>query len=63
MKEYIKQIYDEGLGLSVYKPIEKKIKKIKNKELKRYCSILFKVIYMLLAITISIILFLATYPL
>ena len=63
MKEYIKQIYDEGLGFSVYKPIEKKIKKIKNKDLKKTCSILFKVIYMLLAIMISIILFLATYPL
>lgn len=63
MKEYIKQIYDEGLGLSVYKPIEKKIEKIKNKDLKKTCSILFKAIYMLLAITISIILFLATYPL
>lgn len=63
MKEYIKQIYEEGLGLSVYKPIEKKIKKIKNIDLRKYLSNVYKVIYMLLAITISILLFIATYPL
>ena len=63
MKEYIKQIYDEGLGLTLYKPVEKKIKKIKVKELKKFLNYLYKAFYMILAIVISILLFLATYPL
>ncbi|MBE6156428.1 MAG: hypothetical protein E7161_01645 [Firmicutes bacterium] len=63
MKEYVEQIYNEGLGLTIYKPIEHKIEKIKNSGIKKVLICLCKIFYLIFAIAISIILFLATYPL
>lgn len=63
MKEYVKQIYNEGLGLTLYKPIEKVLKKIKNNNMKNMLLGVYKFLYMLLAIVIAVCLFLVTYPL
>lgn len=63
MKGYIKQIYNEGLGLTLYKPAEQVINKIKNRIVKNILIILYKCIYFIVAITIAILLFLVTYPL
>ena len=63
MREYVEQIYNEGLGLTLYKPVENKLKKIKNNKLKKILINVYKFLYLLLAIIISIALFLVTYPL
>ena len=63
MKKYVEQIYNEGLGLTIYKPIANLIEKIKCSGLKRVLICLYKIIYLIFAIAISIILFLVTYPL
>ena len=49
--KYLNQIFYEGLGKSIYLPIEKKIKKISKK-----LVVLWKAIYLLLAIAIAVIL-------
>jgi len=63
MKEYVEQIYNEGLGLILYTPVEKKLKKIKNSKLKNSIIFLYKGIYLVFASIIAILLFLVTYPL
>ena len=63
MKEYIKQIYDEGLGLTLYKPVESKIKKIKNNNTKKLLIRAYKILYLLFSVLVAIILFIVTYPL
>lgn len=57
MKKYIDQIFYEGLGRSVYYPIEKLIDKINNKSLKNVFTIIVKCIYFIVAITIAFMLF------
>lgn len=56
MREYIDQIFYEGLGKSIYYPIEKSIKKIKNKSIEKYLTLLCKVIYFILSIVLAIVL-------
>ena len=56
MKEYIKQIFYEGLGKSIYCPIENVIKKIKNKNIEKYLTLLCKVVYFIISIIIAIVL-------
>ena len=51
MKDYLNQIFYEGLGKSVYVPIEKKIKNISEKLVK-----LWKIIYACIAIILALIL-------
>ena len=63
MKEYMEQIYDEGLGLTIYKPVEKTINKIKNKGIKKALNLCYQIFYFVLAICIAVGLFFATYPL
>jgi len=63
MKEYVKQIYNEGLGLTFYKPVDKIIKKIKNDTVKKILISIYSVLYLMIAFIISIMLFLFTYPL
>lgn len=46
---YLNQIFYEGLGKSIYLPIEKKIKKISKK-----LVFLWKFIYLLIAISIAV---------
>lgn len=62
MKEYINQIYDEGLGYTFYKPLEKKLKKIKNKNIKKTLIVLTKVIYGILVLGIAIVIAYVKYP-
>ena len=57
MKEYIDQIFYEGIGRSVYYPIEKKIKKLNNEKLEKRLIKILKVIYFIFAIFIAICLF------
>ena len=56
MKEYIAQIFYEGLGKSIYCPIENKIKLFSNKKLVRYLILLCKVLYFIISIFIAIVL-------
>lgn len=63
MKDYINQIYDEGLGLTLYKPVEGKIKKVKNNRFKNALYTTYRILYFLFALIIAVILFIVTYPL
>ncbi len=54
MKEYINQIFYEGLGTSLYIPIENKIKKINNKKINKILIYFYKVIYFIVAIAIAV---------
>ena len=56
MKDYINQIFYEGLGKSIYCPIENVIKKIKNKNIENYLTLLCKVVYFIISILIAIML-------
>lgn len=57
MKKYIDQIFYEGLGRSIYYPIEKLIDKISNNIVKNIFTIIVKCIYFIVAITIAFMLF------
>lgn len=57
MKKYIEQIFYEGLGRSVYYPIEKLIGKINNKSVRNVFTFIVKFIYFIVAIAISFMLF------
>jgi len=54
MKEYIDQIFYEGLGKSLYCPLEKKIKKLNNDSLEKNLIITLKVIYLIFSLFIAI---------
>lgn len=55
MKEYIDQIFYEGLGYSLYVPIENKIKKINNKKLNKIIINTYKVVYIVFSIILTLI--------
>lgn len=55
--DYINQIFYEGLGKSIYVPLENKIKKINNKKIINKLIIITKVMYMIIALLLAIILF------
>ena len=56
MKDYIWQFYNEGLATTFYlKPIKYLSKKIGNKKVLRFLSIIIKIIYTLLAIIFALI--------
>lgn len=55
MKEYIEQIFYEGLGYSLYVPIENRIKKINNKKLNKILINTYKVIYFVFSIVLTLI--------
>lgn len=57
MKKYIDQIFYEGLGKSIYCPVEKLINKINNKKLRNIFTIIVKCLYFIVAICIAIMLF------
>ena len=55
MKEYIKQFYNEGLATIFYKkPINYIDKKIQNKNIVKFISLIIKVIYTILAISFAV---------
>lgn len=54
MKEYFKQIYNEGLATTFYmKPVNYLNKKIKNKKIVKALSMIIKIIYTLLALSFA----------
>ena len=54
MKEYIKQFYSEGLATTFYqKPLNYLKRKIKNKKLINFLSIIIKVIYTLIVLSLA----------
>lgn len=55
MKEYIDQIFYEGLGYSLYVPIEKLINKINNKKLSKIIVNMYKILYFVFSIAIALI--------
>ena len=57
MKKYIDQIFYEGLGKSLYYPIENIINKITNDNLKKVFTIIVKCLYFVIAISIAFMLF------
>lgn len=57
MKKYIEQIFYEGLGKTIYYPVEKLINKINNEIVKRVFTIIVKWLYFIVAITIAFMLF------
>ena len=54
---YLNQIFYEGLGESVYVPLETKLKKINNKKLSKKIIVCFKIIYAIMSIIIALLLF------
>ena len=57
MKKYIDQIFYEGLGKTIYVPLEKKIDRIKNKRVRNAFTVIVKCLYFVLAIFIAVMLF------
>ena len=57
MKKYIEQIFYEGLGRSIYYPLEDKIKKLNNKKIKKFLIKALKIVYFILAFILAFILF------
>lgn len=55
MKEYIDQIFYEGLGYSLYVPVEKLINKINNKKLSKILINTYKILYLVFSIAIVLI--------
>lgn len=55
MKEYINQIFYEGLGYSLYVPVEKLINKINNKKLSKILISTYKILYFVFSIAIALI--------
>ena len=53
MKEYIDQIFYEGLGKSIYCPVENIINNFSNKNIVKYLTIICKVIYFIISILIA----------
>ncbi len=62
MKEYIKQVYEEGLGKTVYIPIKQKIDKNTKGSSNVILTKLIKIIYGIIALIIAFILFYVAYP-
>lgn len=53
MEEYIDQIFYEGLGKSIYCPVENIINKLNNRNMVKYLTIICKVIYFIISIFIA----------
>lgn len=56
MKEYIDQIFYEGLGKSIYCPVENIINNFSNKNIIKFLTIICKVIYFIISIFIAVVL-------
>ena len=62
MKEYIKQVYEEGLGRSIYVPVKKKIDKKTKGNTNKLLTKLVKFEYGIIALVIAFLLFYVAYP-
>ena len=56
MKKYINQIFYEGLGVTLYKPIENIINKIKNNKINNIFIAVYKIVYLLFTICLALLL-------
>ncbi len=63
MRAYIDQIYYEGLGANVYSPIKNILLKINSKLIRKILINILNIIYFIIAIIISVGLFIITFPL
>ena len=54
MKNYLDQIYYEGLGYTLFVPVEKRINKICNKSLKKSLLNVYRFIYLIFIIAITL---------
>ena len=64
MNTYLDQIFNEGLGLSIYVPIKKLIdKKIKEKRKNNYLTNIIKLLYVLFDLSCSLALLYFNFPL
>lgn len=55
MKAYIDQIFYEGLGYTLYVPVEKLINKINNKKLSKILINTYKFLYFVFSLIIALI--------
>ena len=55
MKAYIDQIFYEGLGYTLYVPVEKIINKINNKKLSKILINTYKFLYFVFSLIIALI--------
>ena len=61
---YKDQFYSEGLAITFYqKPVKFIKKKIKNKSLAKFISVIIGIIYTLLAIAFAVLMFIVNFPL
>ena len=64
MKDYIDQFYNEGLATTFYlKPVKFLEKRIKNKGLVKFISIIIKIVYTILVLIFAWFVFWSKYPL
>lgn len=62
MKDYIRQVYEEGLGRSIYVPLKKKIDNKTKGSTNKFLTKLVKIIYGIIALAIAFLLFYVAYP-
>ena len=62
MKDYVRQVYEEGLRRSVYVPLKKKIDKKTKGSTNKFLTNLVKIIYGIIALVIAFLLFYVAYP-
>lgn len=64
MNDYINQFYNEGLATAFHlKPINFIKKRIKNKKISNFLTMLVTVVYTILAVIFAIYVFISKYPL
>lgn len=62
MKGYINQIFEEGLGSTIFKPIKGQIDKHTKGNINKILTSILKFVYIILAILIAFCLFYVAYP-
>ena len=62
MRSIINQIYYEGIGKSIYVPVENIINNIKNDYIKDFLLYIVRFLYLFLIIMIAAFLFYISYP-
>lgn len=62
MKNYWKQIYEEGLGKTIYVPLKKSIDNSIKGKMNKILTIFTKLFYAIIAFAIAFLLFYVAYP-
>lgn len=63
MKSYIRQIYEEGLGATLYKPINNFLANHLKGKFRIVVKKVFKTLYFFIALLVAFLIFYATFPL